>query len=145
MYRPIRSHSHAIWPKCPQVTLSHKNCKEHALGACTVSAANKWTTENINIGHNFGAIRATEWSLQQSHSHNSQQKAQLSLGWADRSWCSKGSKCECLLVTNSNLGLISHCFWNTTYRLAEIAHTNLQSHPKSIIFISSERVYAIFY
>jgi len=41
-------------------------------------------------------------------------------------------------VINSNLGPI-------TQHLAAVARTDLQGHPRLIIFISSEKAYATFY
>jgi len=53
--------------------------------------------------------------------------------------------CDFLLVINSNLGLICHRFRDRTYRLATIAHSDLQHHPSSMIFILSEKAYATSY
>jgi len=41
-------------------------------------------------------------------------------------------------MINSNLGLISH-------RLATVARTGFQGHPRSMIFIWSDRAYATYY
>jgi len=48
-------------------------------------------------------------------------------------------------MIKSNLGFISHSFWDTGYHLFTVARSDFPGYLKSIIFISSEKASATFY